>query len=114
MTNESPLKRLKSKNAIERLFREGGVVQTKNLLFRYVKQEKGNGFYIGVSVAKRNVKRAVDRNRIKRQLRVVVKKNVALLPALGMGMLIYKGRRLQTTQSIIEETRSLFSKIKTQ
>jgi len=108
--NELTLKRLKSKYAIEHLFTEGEVLRTRHLIFRLAKKEEGNAFYAGVSVAKRNFKNAVDRNKIKRQLRVAIKTHKHLFSFPGYGMLIFKGTKALTTPAIIEEADSLFKK----
>ena len=109
--NDFNLKRLKSKYAIEHLFTEGKVLSTKHLIFRVTKQKEASTFYAGVSVSKRNFKKAVDRNRIKRQLRVALKANQHFLSFPGNGMLLFKGRKQLTTQTIIAETQRLLEKL---
>jgi len=109
--NDLTLKRLKSKYAIEHLFTEGRVLGTKHLIFRITKQEEASAFYVAVSVSKRNFKKAVDRNRIKRQLRVALKTHEHLLSFPGNGMLIFNGKKHLSTQSIIEETQHLLEKL---
>lgn len=109
--NDFNLKRLKSKYAIEHLFTEGKVLSTKYLIFRVAKQDNSSAFYAGVSVSKRNFKKAVYRNRIKRQLRVALKTHEQLLSFPGNGMLIFKGRKQLSTQTIIEETQRLLEKL---
>ena len=109
--NDVNLKRLKSKYTIERLFTNAKVLSTKHLNFRVAKQNEATAFYAGVSVSKKNFKKAVDRNRIKRQLRVALKTHERLLSFPGNGMLIFKGRRQLSTQSIIKETQRLLEKI---
>ena len=105
------LKRLKSKYAIEHLFSEGEVLGTKHLIFRVTKEKEGPSFFAGVSVSKRNFKKAVDRNRIKRQLRIALKANQHFLSFPGNGMLLFKGRKQLTTQTIIAETQRLLEKL---
>lgn len=105
--NDFNLKRLKSKYAIEHLFTQGKFYSSKHLIFRLTKDPKGDTFYAGVSVSKRNFKKAVDRNRIKRQLRMALKTHEKLLPFAGNGMLIFKGRKALSTITLIEETKSL-------
>ena len=109
--NDLNLKRLKSKRAIEHLFTEGKVLSTKHLIFRVAKQNETSAFHAGVSVSKRNFKKAVDRNRIKRQLRVALKAHEHLLSFPGNGMLIFKGRKQLPTQYIIEEAQRLLEKL---
>lgn len=69
--------RLKSRKAIDALFLSGNVV--KNFPFRLVYHELEElpvNIQIGFSVPKRSFKKAVDRNRIKRQLRELYRLNI--------------------------------------
>ncbi len=63
--------RLKSKKLIERLYKEGNSVKAFPLRMIFLQTEHISKFpsQVGVSVPKRNFKRAVDRNRIKRLMR---------------------------------------------
>ena len=63
--------RLKSKKLIERLYAEGKFIKAYPLRMVYLQTEHTSSFpaQVGVSVPKRNFKLAVNRNRIKRQLR---------------------------------------------
>lgn len=63
--------RLKSRKLIEQLYSEGKSVKVFPLRMVYLQTEHTSEFpaQVGVSVPKRNFKRAVDRNRIKRLLR---------------------------------------------
>ena len=63
--------RLKSKKLIEKLYAEGNSVKTFPLRMMYVQTKHTSEFpcQVGVSVAKRNYKLAVDRNRLKRVMR---------------------------------------------
>ena len=104
------LKRLKSRIIIDRLFEEGEGFHSKHLFLRLIQEEKSSDLYAGVSVSKRNFKKAVDRNRIKRQLRETLK---ALSPPVafsGSFMLVYKGKKLPITQNLIDEAKILFAK----
>lgn len=69
--------KLKSKKLIEKLFLEGRAVTTFPLRLVYLQTSFKDGVNIktGVSVSKRNFKKAVDRNRIKRLLREVYRLN---------------------------------------
>ncbi len=69
--------RIKSRKLISALFREGRKVRSQNLLLLYLEQpvdSRKSPVQFGVTVAKRNVKRAVDRNRIKRLVREAYRK----------------------------------------
>ena len=63
--------RLKSKKLIEKLYSEGNSVKTFPLRMMFVQTTHTSDFpcQVGGSVAKRNFKLAVDRNRLKRLMR---------------------------------------------
>lgn len=63
--------KLKSKKSIERLFTEGNSVSAYPLRMVFLKEEASENFpfLAGVSVPKRKVKKAVNRNKIKRMMR---------------------------------------------
>lgn len=63
--------RLKSKKLIGKLYTEGSAIKAYPFRMVYLKVDHISKFpvQVGVSVPKRNFKRAVDRNRIKRLMR---------------------------------------------
>jgi ribonuclease P protein component len=64
--------RLKSKKLIDQLFAKGKGISSNPVRLVYFLQESENPLpQVLFSVSKRNFKRAVDRNRIKRQMREV-------------------------------------------
>ena len=69
--------KLKSRKLIEKLFDEGKSVTVFPLRMLYLKttHEDGSVIKTGVSVSKRNFKKAVDRNRVKRLLRETYRLN---------------------------------------
>lgn len=69
--------KLKSKKAIEQLFLKGKSVSAHPLRLIYLKNEEKTK--VGVSVSKRNFKKAVDRIRIKRLLREAYRLNKNML-----------------------------------
>ena len=73
--------KLKSQKRIEQLFSEGKSVNAYPLRMVYLKSDfNGNTtFKTGVTVSKRNFKKAVDRNRIKRLLREAYRLNKVIL-----------------------------------
>lgn len=78
MSSSYPNKeKLKSKKDIERLFSEGKSIGVYPLRMVYIKSDFTDDIRIktGVSVSKRNFKKAVDRNRIKRLLREAYRLN---------------------------------------
>jgi ribonuclease P protein component len=69
--------KLKSKKLIERLFAEGNRIKSFPLQLIYLPINHNEVFpnKVGFSVPKRNIKSAVSRNRIKRLMREVYRKN---------------------------------------
>ena len=63
--------RLKSRKLIEKLYKEGNSVKAFPLRMMYLKTTHTSDFpaQVGVSVPKRNFKKAPDRNRLKRLMR---------------------------------------------
>ena len=70
------LRTLKGDKKIETLFERGFVLKEKNILLKGYDFGEEESFF-GVSVSKKFFKSAVDRNRIKRKLRSVVRKSAA-------------------------------------
>ena len=108
--NKITLKRLKSKNTLDALFSNKNGHNTKGLVLKFLKKENALFLFAGVSVPKKNFKNAVDRNKIKRQLRLGLKNIEHKLLFGGSCMLIYKGKKLPLTSEIIDETEALFFK----
>jgi len=73
--------RLKSRSTIVELFSQNQSVRIYPFKIVWLVKENETGFSpkIGVSVAKRNFKKAVQRNRIKRQMREAFRLNKSLL-----------------------------------
>lgn len=73
--------KLKSKKLIEKLFLEGRSISVYPLRLVYLKTEHSDDAKIkaGVSVSKRNFRKAVERNRIKRLLREAYRLNKATI-----------------------------------
>ena len=110
MNKVSTLNRLKGKELIDALFRKGTVRRSKHLLLKVLEaKESETVLYVGVSVPKRNFKRAVDRNKIKRQLRIALKNAEENIPFNGACMLIYTGRKHPLTGKLVEGVKELFS-----
>ncbi len=68
--------RLKSRKLIGKLYEEGKSIKVFPLRMVYIQSEHTSNYpaQVGVSVPKRNFKKAVDRNRIKRLLREAYRK----------------------------------------
>ena len=109
MSKVITLNRLKGKELIDALFRKGTVRRSKHLILKALEaKESETVLYVGVSVPKRNFKRAVDRNKIKRQLRIALKNAEENIPFSGACMLIYTGRKHPLTSEFIEGVKELF------
>lgn len=73
--------RLKSRKAIEGLFAKGEKVSSFPIKLIYLNNENATAtsHQAGFSVPKRSIKKAVDRNKIKRKMREAYRKNKHLL-----------------------------------
>lgn len=71
--------KLKSSKAIKRLFEEGKTITKFPIKVIYLPQEGDRKTQAAFAVPKRNFKKAVTRNRIKRQMREAYRLNKALL-----------------------------------
>jgi ribonuclease P protein component len=73
--------RLKSKTLIGKLYKEGKSVKSFPLRLVYIQVEHTSKYpaQVGVSVPKRNFKKAVDRNHLKRLLRETYRKQKQLV-----------------------------------
>ena len=109
--NNAVIKRLKCKTTINALFESGKTVQSQHFVLHYHMAKNTQSLHSGVSVAKRHFKRAVDRNRIKRQMRIAVKVTEEHLVQKGSCMLIYTGRKLPKTKLLINDCQALFKQL---
>ena len=101
--------KLKKSKLISQLFAEGNSLTEFPIKLIYLQKDHNSPFKIqaGVSVPKRNFAKAVDRNRIKRLLREVYRKNKYLIyesehTKKHIFMFIYLGKR-ELDYSVIEE-----------
>lgn len=108
----SKKEKLKSKKAIEILFKEGQKVSVFPLTLIYLKS--GNKNEVGVSVSKRYFKKAVDRNRVKRLLREAYRQNKKMLIDNNISgyafMILYIGKELPKFNEVNEKTSLLLKK----
>lgn len=112
--------KLKSKNTIDLLFSKGKSVSKYPLRLVYTQEEFADGqkLKLGVSVSKRNFKKAVDRNHFKRILRETYRLNKHfLIDALDKPyavMFFYQTKDRLTYEEINTKTIQLFEKFLTQ
>ncbi len=109
--------KLKSKKLIDQLFREGKGITSFPIKIIYLKTplSKEVKFQAGVTVAKRNFKSAVDRNRIKRLLRESYRLNKPLIFNNMEGnfafLILYLGKEMPTYLEIEQSMLGVFQKI---
>ncbi|MEG9327483.1 ribonuclease P protein component [Salinimicrobium catena] len=109
--------KLKSKILIDRLFAEGKSVKKYPLRLIYLPLNDPEAEFhkTGVSVPKRNHKKAVDRIKLKRLMREAFRKNKYLvssqLDSRYAFMLIYTGREKATYQQVFSATEELLKRL---
>ena len=106
------LRTLKGDKKIETLFEKGFMLKEKNILLKGYDFGEEESFF-GVSVSKRFFKSAVDRNRIKRQLRSVVRKS-SETAGVKKGVsffIIYNTSKVLEFDEIKEKTNLLIKKL---
>lgn len=82
----SKLERLSGKKNIEELFQQGSSFRLQHFVIRYRFLPLKSGHHrILISVPKRQFKRAVDRNLLKRRIREAYRLNKGLLPLSDVG-----------------------------
>ncbi len=101
--------KLKKSKLITRLFAEGNAISVFPIKLIYLQVDHGSPYKIqaGVSATKRNFNKAVDRNKIKRLLREVYRKNKYLIyqsehTKKHIFMFIYQGKK-EIDYKILEE-----------
>lgn len=108
--------KLKSQKHIDLLFSEGKSVSKYPLRLAYVpiELEEGENIKMGVSVSKKNFKKAVDRNHYKRLLRECYRLNKhLLLDNISQPyaiMFFYQSKEAMTFHEMNEKTVQLFKK----
>jgi len=109
--------KLKSRKTIELLFSEGKSVTKFPIKVFYLPVENNEKTQAGFAVPKRNFKNAVDRNRIKRQLREAYRLQKHLLKKEGDSkfalFFLYLGKDKLPYASIEKAMKSLIENINT-
>ena len=106
------MKPIKGNKQIEALFSSGK--RCSSSFFHCISDlddSKESGYV--VSVPKKNFPRAVDRNKLKRVVREVLRKNVDVFGDIGMGkfMFIYSSNKVESFLDIEKDFKSLLKKI---
>ena len=108
--------KLKSKKLIEQLFLEGKTVTHYPLRLTFIETSFVNDvkFKAGVSVSKRNFKKAVDRNKIKRLLREAYRLNKSMIfnniTTQNAFMILYLGNEIPNFKDLEIKMKQLFEK----
>lgn len=104
--------KLKSRKLIEKLFLEGNSITIFPLTLIFL--QAGNRNKIGVSVSKKNFRKAVERNKIKRLLREAFRHNKYLLIDNNVEgyafMILYISKDLPDYKSVNNNMKQLFTK----
>jgi len=109
--------RLKSKKEITLLFDEGKSIAKYPIRLIYIKTTlpKETQIQTAVSVSKRNFKKAVDRNRIKRLLRESYRKNKSLIlnntAHQYIFMFLYTGKEIPDSRVIETKMKEILQKL---
>ncbi|MCL4119527.1 UNVERIFIED_CONTAM: hypothetical protein GTU68_045373 [Idotea baltica] len=107
--------RLKSRKLIEKLYKEGNSVKVFPLRIMYLQTAHTSDFpaQVGVSVAKRNFKKAPDRNRLKRLMRETYRLQKAIvydnLEQPYVFMISYLGKEEKSYQEIFDKMNKLLN-----
>ncbi len=100
------MKTLKDKKVIDRIFREGKKIQISSVYAKFI---EGNSEVL-ISVPIKKFKRAVDRNKIKRMLRELVRtktnKNISIA-------LVYNSDKLEDFNKVRNDVDKIFNKLTT-
>lgn len=109
--------RLCSDKVIDGIFSKGKELRKFPFILKYVSAEKGE-LKIAVSVPKRKAKLAVDRNRLKRQIREAYRLNNALLKTAlkdkpeGLNIfLIYTGKEKEEYRFLEEKLKLILNEL---
>lgn len=111
MTRENGLEKLKSKISVDLVFKRGKAIRSGNLIMHYFIPEEGlEKTHVGVGVPKKSVIMAYRRNRIKRQIKAVIRQregDILGLLSPGFYMLLYKGKYSVSSESLLLDFQGL-------
>ena len=95
--------KLTSKKTIEELFKKGSSAHSYPFLLKYTENSEGACHQVLISVSKRNFKRAVDRNLLKRRIREAYRLNKYRIADSELFLniaIIYIGKEIRNFQEI--------------
>ena len=111
MIQNREVKKFKSKAKIDLVFRRGKLIKSGSLTLHYInKYHSYQNLEVGVGISKKVVLSATRRNRIKRQINGVIKRNkIELLNVLpdGLYMIVYKGNIIVSSENIRKDLMEL-------
>jgi len=102
------LRPLRGNNKIDSLFKNGLTSHSPSLILKFQLDDKSLFKEFCVSVGKKKIPRAVDRNKIKRMLREIIRKNYNSIPS-GKFLFIYNNNQIPTFASLCNEIEKLFN-----
>ena len=113
MNKKISIKRLKSKNKIDLVFKKGKSIKSGALTMHFFNPKgESRKTHIGVSVSKKSILLSYRRNRIKRQIRAIIHQHEKLvlcsLPP-GFYMVLYKGEFGVSSKSLIHDFQGLIN-----
>lgn len=113
----SKIEHLKSRKAIELLFKEGKSIYKYplKLIWNFQALENIETHQIGVTVPKRNFKKAVDRNLLKRRMREAYRLNKQIICndecSIIYAMLIYTSKKSEPFKNIESSIKVLLKRL---
>lgn len=102
------IKPLRGNNKIDAIFKNGLTAHSSAILLKFQLDENSLFREFCVSVSKKKIPRAVDRNKIKRLLRETIRKNYNSIPA-GKFLFIYNNNQIPTFASLCNEIEKLLN-----
>ena len=109
--NNLILKSLKNKIIINDLYKSGLTARSCSLLLKFKLDESSPFKEFCFTVSKKKFPRAVDRNKIKRLLREIIRNNSDSFPA-GQFLVVYKNKSVPFFSSLKFELKKLLKDLK--
>lgn len=101
--------RLTKKKEIEEIYRKGKFKRKDALAIKYLKKNQKEGIKIAIVVSLKAEKKAVKRNKLKRHLREIIKKNLPKMqPGYVLVIITYPGASEKSFAELKKITGELF------